>query len=128
MVTFVKAGLFGIFIMCWSMIANATDISLRAFEGVWEGSSVSESSSSTAFPVSVRDLDVEIRNDTEGGFRLVWSTLQRQKGNPSNPNEVVKKTERYFVPKVPGKVWHMSLRRTCMKVVLFRGHLCKSRH
>lgn len=90
----------------YASIASA-DVSLKAFEGVWQGTAVSESDLSTNFPVTVRDLDVEIRPLADGSFKLTWRTVQRQKGDPSKPQEVVKETARLFVPKAGGKVWYM---------------------
>ncbi len=104
----IHAFFWGCVFTCWAAIAGAADISLKAFEGLWEGTAVSETDISASFPVTVRDLDVEIRNNPDGSFRLVWRTVQRQKGDPNNPKEIMKETERLFVPKVPGKVWHMS--------------------
>jgi hypothetical protein len=38
----------------------------------------------------------------QGGFALKWRTVQRQKGTSENPTEVLKETERDYLP-VPGK-------------------------
>lgn len=62
--------------------ASAADLGIAAFEGVWQGSGVSESAVSANFQLTSRDIDVTIRVDGGGGFNIVWNTVQRQKGDP----------------------------------------------
>lgn len=62
--------------------ASAADLGIAAFEGVWQGSEVSESAVSANFQLTSRDIDVTIRVDGGGGFNIVWNTVQRQKGDP----------------------------------------------
>ena len=62
--------------------ASAADLGIAAFEGVWQGSVVSESAVSANFQLTSRDIDVTIRVDGGGGFNIVWNTVQRQKGDP----------------------------------------------
>ena len=62
--------------------ASAADLGIAAFEGVWQGSGVSESAVSANFQLTRRDIDVTIRVDGGGGFNIVWNTVQRQKGDP----------------------------------------------
>ncbi|WP_169570252.1 hypothetical protein [Sneathiella limimaris] len=91
-----------IFGFCLSTNPAFADLSIKAFEGVWEGSAISENSNSELFPVSVRDMDVEVRLLDQGKFALKWRTVQRQKGAIDNPTEVLRETERVYVPE-PGK-------------------------
>ena len=65
--------------------AEERDLSIRAFYGTWVGSSISESTVSVTFAVTVRDLDVTIA-ETASGFRLEWTTVLRQRGDPENPS------------------------------------------
>lgn len=65
---------------------------IGAFFGTWKGSGLSESEISSNFHMSVRDLELVIKAAGDGGFEITWSTVQRQKGDPNNPTEVVKAT------------------------------------
>jgi hypothetical protein len=40
-----------------------------------------------------------------GGFRLSWSTVQRQKGDPTAPTEVMKSTTVEFIPTADANRW-----------------------
>ena len=84
--------------------ASAADLGIAAFEGVWQGSGVSESAVSANFQLTSRDIDVTIRVDGGGGFNIVWNTVQRQKGDPNNPRAKLKSTTMQFAPQRPG-VW-----------------------
>ncbi len=98
----------GTFAIFASSAARA-DISLKAFEGLWEGNATSETESSTVFPLTVREMDVEIRVKEDNSFIINWRTLQREKGDPSQPDAVLKETTRKFIPKTPGRVWKMAV-------------------
>ncbi len=78
------------------------DVSLPAFYGKWVGSAVSESEISVHFQLSVRDIGVEVKPLDGGAFELTWSTVQRQKGDPNAPTEVLKSTTLVFEP-APGR-------------------------
>lgn len=84
--------------------ANADAVGIAAFHGVWRGSAVSESAISANFQLTSRDIDVTVRADAAGGFTIVWNTVQRQKGDPSNPREKLKSTKLQFTLLRPG-VW-----------------------
>lgn len=86
--------------------AAVADVSLAAFEGRWEGTAVSENNTSVNFPITSRDMDVEIRPKSDKSFIVTWRTLLRQKGEPGAPDEVLKETTRTFVPTANGKIWH----------------------
>lgn len=75
--------------------AEAANLSIKAFEGKWQGSAVSESDISVHFRLTSRDIDVEIRPSGDG-FDITWNTVQRQKGDPNNPREVLKSTSVAF--------------------------------
>jgi len=85
--------------------SGTAEISIKAFAGVWEGNAVSRSATSVTFPITSRDLDVEIRPSSDGGFSIVWRTLQRQKGSPNAPETVEKETTRIYMPSRDGKIW-----------------------
>lgn len=91
--------LFVVFLVTGSLgKADAREVPIDAFEGVWRGSAVSESDISTHFRVTARDMDVEIRGDAGGGFSVRWATILRQKGVPDAPFEVLKEARVSFVP------------------------------
>ncbi len=71
---------------------------IAAFFGTWKGSGLSESEVSSNFHMSVRDLEVIVKSAGSGGFEITWSTVQRQKGDPKNPTEVVKGTTLALMP------------------------------
>lgn len=85
---------------------SAADVKIGAFKGQWEGNAVSESTTSVSFPLTSRDINVEIRPKPDGSFVLTWRTLQRQSGAPGTPDEVLKETTRTFVPSEEKNVWH----------------------
>ena len=99
----------GLLIGVTCLVANlsvaSAGVSIKAFEGFWEGSAISQSETSVNFAISSRDLDVIIRPDTKGGFLITWRTLQRQKGVPGAPDAVLKETTRTYVAKGNGKIW-----------------------
>lgn len=83
--------------------AHATDLPVSAFFGQWQGSALSESRISLNFSLTPRDIGVEMRPSGQG-FALSWNTVQRQKGDPRNPEEELKSTTIDFQPVRPG-VW-----------------------
>ena len=93
-----------VLLLFWSGSAIAADLDLAAFEGVWQGNAVSESAVSATFQLTSRDIDVTVRADGQGGFGIVWNTVQRQKGDPSNPRSKLKSTTMQFTP-VRAGVW-----------------------
>ncbi len=76
----------------------AADLSIAAFFGNWRGTALSESAISIYFQMTERDIDVTVRAHGQGGFEITWSTVQRQKGDPNAPKEVMKRTTASFVP------------------------------
>jgi len=90
--------------------AAAADLGIAAFEGVWEGSAVSESAVSANFQLTSRDINITVRTSAgsgSGGFNIVWNTVQRQKGDPNNPRAKLKSTKMQFAPVRTG-VWRGS--------------------
>jgi hypothetical protein len=83
--------------------AQAADLPIAAFFGEWRGSAISESQVSVNFSLTPRDIGVAVRPAGEG-FALTWNTVQRQKGDPRNPEEELKSTTAEFQPVRPG-VW-----------------------
>jgi hypothetical protein len=83
----------------------AQDVSASAFHGHWQGSGVSESEVSINFRMTARDLDVVV-TPVGDGFSLAWTTVQRQKGDPSKPSVVRKGSEIIFQPSGRAGIWH----------------------
>src|ERR1051325_11619668 len=77
---------------------------IAAFYGRWVGSGLSETEQSSTFRLTQRDFDVEVQPDGNG-FRVTWTTVQRQKGDPSNPNLVRRETTVSFRPAAERNVW-----------------------
>jgi hypothetical protein len=84
--------------------AQERDLSIRAFYGTWVGSAISESAVSVTFPVTVRDLDITIA-ETATGFRLEWTTVLRQRGDPDNPSAQRKSSALDFLASGRPGVW-----------------------
>jgi len=85
--------------------AVAEDVSIKAFSGLWEGNAVSYSNSSVNFPITSRDLDVEIKPAGDSRFEITWRTLQRQKGSPDKPKTELKETTRIYEKSESGAIW-----------------------
>ena len=83
--------------------ARAQDIDISAFFGTWEGNAISESEISVYFRLTNRDIGVTVKPSGDG-FTLGWNTVQRQRGDPDNPKEVLKQTTLEFREQRPG-VW-----------------------
>lgn len=81
-----------------------SSLNITAFYGMWSGSAISESNISVNFRLTARDMDVEIRPD-DGGFRVVWTTILRQRGDPNNPTIERRSTELRFEPTNKPNVW-----------------------
>lgn len=64
--------------------ASAQDYA--AFLGHWKGSGISETDDSIYFAVTVRDMDVQIEAVDDTAFRLTWTTVTRESGDPNNPD------------------------------------------
>ncbi len=87
----------------WGGPAGAAALGIQAFFGKWEGNAVSESRISVNFQLTARDIGVEVR-PSGAGFTLTWRTVQRQKGDPGNPTEVLRQTTLDFQP-VRAGIW-----------------------
>ena len=94
----------GLIILVWPLTLSASNIGIAAFEGVWEGNAVSESTISANFRLTSRDIDIIVRGANDGGFSITWNTVQRQKGDPNNPRAKLKSTSMWFSP-VRHNVW-----------------------
>jgi hypothetical protein len=79
--------------------------SIDTYFGDWQGTATATSETDEDFPTSKRDIAVTIARSDIGGFLLSWSTLQRQKGNPNAPLEVMKSTTVEFVPAPMPNTW-----------------------
>jgi hypothetical protein len=78
---------------------------LDPYYGDWQGTATALSETDEDFPKTTRDIAVAINKSDIGGFLISWSTLQRQKGNPKAPLEVLKSTTVEFVPAVKPNTW-----------------------
>ena len=83
----------------------AAPLALDAYFGDWQGTATAESETDEDFPTSKRDIAVSIAKTNLSGFLLSWSTLQRQKGDPKSPLEVLKSTTVEFVPAPAPNQW-----------------------
>jgi hypothetical protein len=84
---------------CWlalALPAAAADLSIKAFFGKFTGSGVAQSEDSLYFATTVRDTDVDIQ-PTADGFRMTWTTVLRQGGDPNKPNVRRRQTTADFV-------------------------------
>ena len=81
--------------------ANVID----SYFGDWQGTATAMSETDEDFPTSKRDIALNISKSDLGGFLISWSTLQRQKGNPKAPLEVLKSTTVEFVPALVPNTW-----------------------
>ena len=84
---------------------QAPALSFDPFWGDWQGTATAMSETDEDFPTSKRDIALTINKSDLGGFLLSWSTLQRQKGNPKAPLEVMKSTTVEFVPALQPNTW-----------------------
>ena len=80
-------------------------LTLDIYYGDWQGTATAMSETDEDFPTSKRDIALAINKSDLGGFILSWSTLQRQKGNPDVPLEVMKSTTVEFVPALKPNTW-----------------------
>ena len=80
-------------------------LTIDPYYGDWQGTATAMSETDEDFPTSKRDIAVSIGKSDLGGFLLSWSTLQRQKGNPKAPLEVLKSTTVEFVPAPTPNQW-----------------------
>lgn len=85
--------------------AFAADVNIAAFFGHWKGSALSESEISIHFQLTQRDIDVQVGPAGNEGFQITWATVQRQKGDPNMPEEVLKQTTVNFMPSGRPSVW-----------------------
>jgi hypothetical protein len=80
-------------------------LSIDPYFGDWQGTATAMSETDEDFPTSSRDIAVTMSKTDIGGILVSWSTLQRQKGNPKAPLEVMKSTTVEFVPAVQPNTW-----------------------
>jgi hypothetical protein len=89
----------------WAAPAKVAPLTINPYYGDWQGTAIAISETDEDFPTSKRDIAVSISKTNLGGFLLAWSTLQRQKGNPKSPLEVLKSTTVEFVPALKPNTW-----------------------
>lgn len=85
------------------------DAPLGSFFGRWSGNAISESETSIYFQLTARDLDVSIQPVEGGGFRVAWTTVTRQRGDPRNPSIERKSSEIVFTPAGRPNVWRQTM-------------------
>lgn len=95
----------GLFCAGGSAAAQARDLNLAAFFGHWQGTGISETEDSLYFRVTSRDMDVRIAAEDQGGFRIAWTTVQRQTGAADDPKAERKTTEMVFLATGRKNVW-----------------------
>ncbi len=78
---------------------------IKTYFGDWHGVATALSETDEDFPSTKRDIALTVAPTNLGGFTLSWSTLQRQKGDPKAPLEVLKATTIEFVPAVQENQW-----------------------
>lgn len=88
-----------------SAVAAPAAPDIKSYFGEWRGTANAMSETDEDFPNTKRDIAVNITPTDLGGFTLSWSTLQRQKGDPKAPLEVLKSTTVEFVPAVEENQW-----------------------
>ncbi|MDZ4869369.1 MAG: hypothetical protein SGI91_18765 [Alphaproteobacteria bacterium] len=90
----------------WAAPAGkVTPLAIDIYYGDWQGTATALSETDEDFPSTKRDIAVSVNKTDIGGFLLSWSTLQRQKGNPKAPLEVLKSTTVEFVPSISPNTW-----------------------
>ncbi len=91
---------------CWPALAQnrTADLDIGAFYGRWQGNAISETDRSITFAVTARDLDVLVQ-PAGNGFRISWTTIRRQKGDPNNPTLEKRAAELVFRPTGQARVW-----------------------
>lgn len=85
--------------------AKVAPLAIDIYYGDWQGTATALSETDEDFPSTKRDIAVSVNKTDLGGFLLSWSTLQRQKGNPKAPLEVLKSTTVEFVPSISPNTW-----------------------
>jgi hypothetical protein len=80
------------------------EASIAAFYGRWVGSGLSESALSQAFRLTKRDFDVEVQPEGDG-FRVTWTAVLRQKGDPLQPDVVRRQSTLVFRPTGTPSLW-----------------------
>jgi hypothetical protein len=100
---FAAATLFAVSVLV-APAAFAGNLDIKAFAGQWQGNGISESEVSATFRMTARDLNVGIEL-VDQGFAVTTTTVQRKKGDPSNPVAVRKTSRRDFVPGSKPGVW-----------------------
>lgn len=88
-----------------SAVAAPTPFDIHPYFGEWRGVATALSETDEDFPQTKRDIAVTMSPTNLGGFTMSWSTLQRQKGDPKAPLEVLKSTTVEFVPSVQENQW-----------------------
>ena len=94
----------GAAVVAHAALAQDRNVDIAAFYGQWSGTGVSESAISLYFRLTTRDLDVEVR-PSGPGFELSWTTVQRQRGDPTNPTPERKATVIRFAPTGRPSIW-----------------------
>ena len=88
-----------------SLPVMAKPAGIGAFYGEWRGTAKAMSETDEDFSATNRDVAVTIKPNELGGFVLSWSTVQRDKGDPKAPTEVMKSTTVEFIPTQEANRW-----------------------
>ena len=94
-----------LFLTISSAVAAPAPLEIKSYFGDWHGTATALSETDEDFPTTKRDIALTISPNNLSGFILSWSTLQRQKGDPKAPLEVLKSTTVEFVPAIQENQW-----------------------
>lgn len=95
--TLKATGLFAFLAILVSANAQPSGNGLDAFYGRYAGTGIVENSDVEGVSMALRNLDVEIRPASRGGFRVTWTSLMRKYGG-NVPSYSRKGLEIQFVP------------------------------
>ena len=94
----------GVLFLAASGAVQATDLSIKAFYGKFQGGGVAENDDSVYFGVTARDFDVSIQ-PTDKGFSVTWTSVIRGGGTPGKPETRRKSSMRTFMNTARPGVW-----------------------
>jgi hypothetical protein len=78
--------------------AAAPKLDIKAFYGKFGGRGIAEGGDAAYFGMTDRDLDVQIEDAANGGFKLTWTTVLRDSSDPKLPHLRRRQATLTFVP------------------------------
>jgi hypothetical protein len=85
--------------------ALAETATIKDFQGQWVGQVSVENFDNPDFPQSLRESGLTVTVGEGDSFTLEWSTVQRESGDPEEPDERVTGGEVTFVPSTLPRRW-----------------------